>query len=203
MKQVTLFSILLLATSLSFAAPAKNETTSTEKKTILGSGSGSSLKGFSFLGLFNMADSMSFSGAGGSSTATIDKGFGFGLLFQTKQFSPGKFAQFGANYEMERGIQNTSVKLTDIVASGEMGFQMTQDFAITAGLNYNFPSATNLNGASIKGKMGYQFGGSIMASKDLAIDVRFRNNEYEVSGNGQTATGKLSGLFLNVRYVLN
>jgi len=202
MKLVSLFIGLLACASVAFSAPEKKETITTEKKTILGSGS-SSLKGFSFLGLFNMADSISFSGAGGSSSATVDKGFGFGALYQTKQFSPGKFAQFGATYEMERGIQNSSVKLTDIVASGEMGFQMTQDFAITAGLNYNFPSATNLNGASIKGKMGYQFGGSMMASKDLAIDVRFRNNEYEVSANGQSATGKLSGLFLNVHYVLN
>ncbi len=206
-----LLAVLFVGTT-SFAAPAKKATaakseaattSAADTKTILGSSS-TGLKGLSVFGCFDMADSMSFSGAA-SVNATVDKGFGFGALYQTNQFSAGKFAQFGATYELERTVQvngqSQSSKLSNIVFFGELALQMTQEFALTGGLNYDSPTVSNLNGASVKGKMGYQFGGSFLTSKNFAIDARYRNTEVEVSGGGQTATGKLTGLFFNARYI--
>jgi opacity protein-like surface antigen len=109
---------------------------------------------------------------------------------------------------MSREVKNTNgLKIQEWTALAEAVAKVTPQFKLLGGFNYNFPSMTGAaDGASIKGKIGYQFGASYQFTSNVAFDGRYRSLEMETTGK-DAATGesvsttiKLAGFMLGGRY---
>lgn len=219
-----LIPLIILSPAMAIGAPKKAAKPATPKKeaTLL-SGSSSTgagfnreaLKGLSLFAAYDFANSVSSSGNGQSQTRDIDRAFQLGAQYEFSQFSPGLAAQVGGLYEFERTVQNSGdSRISTFNTFAELTAKLTPQVKLMGGLNYNFPSIKNAPGTSIKGKIGFQFGGSFLASENFAIDARYRIMEMETSGDQlvedefgmvtrrkASATHKVSGLILGGRYM--
>ena len=201
---------LIMTPILALAAPAKP--TAKSDDTIMSSigGSGSNIPAvlrthLSLFGMFDMADSYEVSGG---SKADAERAFVIGANYEFNQFTPGLAAQVGGTYDFAREVKNSGgLKVSEWTTYGELTAKVTSGFKVMGGMNFNFPSLSNAAaGADIKGKIGFQFGGSYQFTQNLAFDARYRMLEMDIKGNngqgGTTSTGvKISGFMLGGRYI--
>lgn len=209
-----LVSLIIISQFLALAAYAKTQKASAKKSddtlsvfsdAKLGA---PSLKGLSVLAGFDFADSIEMSG---SADLESEKSLVLGAQYEFSQFTPGLSAQVGGTYEFQKTVENTGgIKYQIWAVYGEMVAKLTPKFKLVGGLNYNFPDLSNAPGSKLSGGMGYQFGASFEATQALALDVRYRNIEMDLTypadpANGVPTGGKRgvssAGLFLNGRYM--
>lgn len=175
--------------------------TATPSNTLMGSGSvAPSLHGLSLFAAYDFADELDNTSGGHADT---DRAFDIGASYEFSQFSPGISAQIGGQYDFSRSIKNAdpSVSFSEILPFAELTAHLTPMFKLMGGINYNFPSASNLNGATIKGNVGYQFGGSFEFNPHVAIDARYRSVQYSLSANNQSVDLKENGFVAGARYM--
>lgn len=217
----SLIPLAILTPALAVAAPKKAVKSQPapapvqreEEPTLLGGGSSKgslglnteALKGLSVFGAYDFADSVSPSGG---SNLDMDRAMQIGAQYEFSQFSPGVAGQVGGTYDFEHTIKNTNgLAYSDMTVFGELTAKLSPQLKVMGGLNYNFPSLKNAApGASIKGKMGFQAGGSFQFARNFAVDARYRTLEMDVTGNSpdgtKSTTGiKVGGFILGGRYL--
>lgn len=200
---------MVLAPIVASAAPKKANTNSDTIASSL-SRDGSTLPEaikthLSLFGMFDLADSFEVSGG---QKADSERTFVLGANYEFNQFAPGIAAQLGGTYDFAREVKNSNgLKVSEWTTYGELTAKVTPAFKVMGGLNFNFPSLSNAaDGASIKGKVGFQIGGSFQFNPQFAFDARYRQLEMDLTGNnGQGGTNsrgvKISGFMLGGRYI--
>ncbi len=130
-----------------------------------------------------------------------------GLQYEFDQFTKGLAVQVGGTYDVNREVKNSDgLKLQEWTTYGELVAKVTPGFKVMGGLNYNFPSLSGAaSGVSIKGKIGYQFGGSYLVAPQIALEGSYRQLEMDVSESnergGKSSRGiKVSGFMFGGRY---
>lgn len=199
-KLLGLLCLLVFVPTVSFAAqraPAKDDT-------LLGGGGGGSAANAlkDHLSLFLMWDfADKFEASGGNADA--EKTFLFGANYEFDQFEQGISAQVGATYDFAREIKNSNgIKISEFTIYGDGVFKVSPKVKLFAGLNYNFPSMSGAAaGATIKGKLGFEVGGSYLLNQKFAFDLKWHQLEMETSAGGQSVTYKLSGFMIGGRYL--
>lgn len=208
-----LVSLLVISQFVAFGAYAKtkkavenknDDTLSVFSGTNLGNGS---LKGLSVIAGFDFADSVEVSGG---QDLESEKALALGAQYEFSQFTPGISAQVGGTYEFQKTVENSNgVKYQIWTTYGEIVAKVAPKFKIVGGLNYSFPDLSNSPGSKLKGGMGYQFGASFEATEALALDIRYRTIEMDLTfpadplegTTGGTRGVSSAGLFLNGRYM--
>lgn len=205
------FTTVILATTLSFAAPAKRATTSTPatttvtgQKTISPSLK-ADLKGLSLYVSYDTNDSMQFSGntqnQNYSGHFNGEKAIGFGAEYLFYQLDNGVNFSVGGSYEMNRvqsslrsnlqsGAFQNKPEIQFWTMYGQARAFLTSRFGVYGGANYNIPQVKNVPGGSWKGKLGYQFGASFLVNPKFAVDGEYRtlNMSGSSSENNITTT---------------
>lgn len=210
------FPLAVFAAKPAAKTPA-GRSSAPEAKTVL---QASDLVGLSVYGTWDMADNMDFDGAQGNQTFSgnfsSDKAFGFGAQYHLTTHESGIGLNVGGSYELGRQLSNYKIQgqTTTFQTKPEVQFwtffgnadaYLTQKFAVFAGLNYNMPSVKNLKG-SWKGKMGYQFGATYLATNKLAIDGMMRTLNWSGTVDENNANVSLDnvrnqGILVRGRYM--
>jgi len=183
---------LLLASSMAAAAPSKEksaaqEKMATQKDAVLVK---ANLKGLKIYGSMDLADSFDFDAntqnQSVSGTFGSEKAFGFGAKYTFTHLDNGIGIEGGGSYEMGRTISNAKVKNQNInytgakpeiqmwTVYGQATANLTSQFGVYAGGNYNFPQVKNISGGNWKGKFGYQVGGQLALSKNFSVNGELR-----------------------------
>jgi hypothetical protein len=206
----SLLALFVLTPAIALAAPAKKAAPAPATRqadgqaTLFGNANGpsmASLKGLSVFAAYDFADQLESS----NGKTDTERAFDIGAMYEFSQFSPGLGAQLGAEYDFSRATKPPqgaqAVKYSQFAPFAEVVGHLTPRLKVTGGLNYNFPSADNLNGATLKGNVGYQFGASFALNQHIAFDARYRSMQYDVSGNGQSTSLKQNGFQMAGRFM--
>jgi hypothetical protein len=155
----------------------------------------------SVFGAYDFTDSIDVEGKGNMDT---DRAMLLGAEYETTQISHGVAVQVGGTYDFSRGVNNSNgLEIQEWTGFAELTAKMTQEFKLMGGLNYDFPSLTGAQaGADVKGKVGFQFGGSFAFAQNFAVDARYRQLGYDFRGaNGSSTSATASGFVLGGRYI--
>lgn len=206
-------SLLVLLPAVSMAAPKPApKAASKNNDATIGStlGGGTTLPAAirGHLSLFGMLDTADQFEVSGSPKVESERTFLVGANYEFDQFNPGLALQVGGSYDFAREVKNANgLKVSEWVGYGEVTAKVSPKFKLMGGMNFNFPSFSNAPvGASIKGKLGFQFGASFQFTPQVAFDARWRQLEMEIAGDngqgGKTTSGvKISGAMLGARYL--
>lgn len=150
--------------------------------------SNAKLDGLSGYVSFDMADSMDYSATQGNASSSgnynSEKAFGFGAKYLLGQLESGIGLEVGGSYEMGRTINSfkrdgqtiqlprkPEIQLWTMYGNA-MAF-LTQQIGVYGGVNWNIPQVKNTKG-DWKGKLGYQFGATYIATANIAVDAEYR-----------------------------
>lgn len=204
-----LVGLMFLIPAISVAAPkAASKNNDATIGSTLGGGATLPAAIRGHLSLFGMLDTADQFEISGGSKADSERTFLVGANYELDQFNPGMALQVGGSYDFAREVKNANgLKVSEWVGYGEVTAKVSPKFKVMGGMNFNFPSFSNAApGASIKGKLGFQFGASFQFAPQVAFDARWRQLEMEVAGDngqgGKTTSGvKISGFMLGGRYL--
>ncbi len=184
------------------AATRKPAATADGQSTLLGGmGKGSTisqtLHGLSLFAMYDFSDTLENTNGRKYDT---ERAFDLGASYETAQFAPGIAAQLGAQYDFGRSLKvqgpGVGEKISQFVPFAELTAHLTPAVKLMGGLNYNFPSVDNSPGATWKGNVGYQLGGSFEFTRNIALDARYRSVQYDYTPAGQ---GQVQGQSVSLK----
>ena len=222
-----LIALMMLAPA-AFAAPAKKSAAPAAAPAEESRTSGPDyaatlqrLRGLSLYGMYNLADKVEGDGTQNgksfSSTSSTENSFGLGAEFISPRSYYSLAFTGGVSYEFARTASKTSYtlangtkidtsysgnkpELTLIDVYGQGDFAFTPAASVFAGVNYNFPSVRNVPGATVSGKLGYQFGGSYTFADHFAVDAMYRIINMSQSGDVSYDNQRMAGMIMRARY---
>lgn len=163
----------------------------------------------------------------GKSAFLIDNDAGFGLGAEYQDIISDQWG-FGVSvaYELPKNLKHVKVTsqagaiisnadytgtlptISTLVFAGNLYYQMSNQFYVLGGLNYNLPSYTrNTNGSdkSIAGKFGIQLGAGFNYSETISLEGVYQILNVSVHDNANNKdadNGDLSGLKIQAKYTL-
>lgn len=209
---------IAFVTSITLAAPAKRTTSSapagttlTGQKTISPSLK-ADLKGLSLYVSYDMNDSLSFEGNSQNRSLNGhyngEKAIGVGGEYNFYQMENGVNFSVGGSYEMNRvqsSIRTNQQQINGALQSKpEVQFWtmyaqarafLTSRLGVYGGANYNIPQIKNVPNGSWKGKIGYQFGATFLATAKFAVDGEYRT----INFSGSTSENNVTTTFDNIQ----
>ena len=213
MKKLMILAALCFSVA-SFAAPkaATTKPVQSEVKTLKPMLS-ADLRGLSLYVSYDLADSLDFTGStanvSSSGTYEADKAIGFGGQYMLTQLDNGISLDVGGTYEMSRemgavktpdfGRQNFTGAKPEVqfwTMYGQASALLTPRFGVFGGANYNIPQVKNVPNGTWKGKLGYFFGATLVASGNFAVDGEMRILNYSGSSERNGVTTNLDNIRL-------
>jgi hypothetical protein len=197
----------------------------TAKLKSIHSSKGLIIPGMSFYVLLNPVASLdlagSIQGTAMNGSVSSSSALGLGAQYKIPEFIEDFSADIGGSYEMPRQLSSFSVsgdgkldngpfdspkpQLSLVNIYAQASKSLNSKFIISAGGNYTIPMFQNIGG-SWTGKMGYQFGATLLLNPQFAIDGVYRTSQF--SGNNENKENKLivdnfkmSGLLIRGRYI--
>lgn len=203
------------------AAPVSTPSAQTQKASY--PASQDMLKGASLFAHYSLADSMDVELSNGNVTATgdytADAAFGIGGEYEVYRGASNLGFVAGGLYEFARTVSKTNLKVSNQQQAirgtpnpkptlamwefyGNADFPLTQMFSAYGGVNYNFPVLRKIAGAKLKGRIGWQVGGSVAINDNMAIDGMYRAiNMGGTLGEDSLDSLSLDGFLLRGRYM--